>query len=78
MKRRLIKVVELTDHEKTIVFDAQRKVEEAQTELKNLESLIARGHDITEHHFMEWETNFIFDGDFILLYRTSFMKGIPS
>jgi len=78
MKKRLIQVAKLTDHEKTIISDAQHKIEEAQIELKNLESLIARNHNILHHDYMEWRTDFIFDGGFILLYRTSLMQGIPS
>jgi hypothetical protein len=70
----LVRAEKMTDAELLELRSAYSFVEKAQMKALAIEQKIIRAHEMKEEDWMEWSSKVRFDGEYILLYRTSWME----
>ncbi len=71
----LQRVEQLTESERQELKAAKKAIDAANLAYKNVVDNIAKNHNMKSETWMEWRTWYEINGDFILLYGQSHMRG---
>lgn len=73
---KMVGAEKLTPTEIKRLAELRQQVALAQAKVTAAEKEIAKAHGMVEAHWMEWETLYEFDGDFVVQRHINHMEGI--